>query len=149
MNKADRQKLILKIISENEVETQDELTNLLNKNGADTAQPTVSRDIRELELRKKSTGSKNIYYYPSERSVGSSGKYSNLLKTGFVSCTAAGNLVVVKTVAGMAMAVAAALDSMNHEWLVGSIAGDDTIFCATKNEKDAKALAEHIAALAS
>ena len=146
MNKNIRQEKIIELIQNNEIETQGELASLLNASGINAAQATVSRDIRELGLQKKISGKKSIYFYPQERAVDQE-KYLRVLRAGFVKADQAGTLVVIRTVSGMAMAVAAALDSLQLKELVGSIAGDDTIMCATKSETDAKSMTEFITSL--
>lgn len=146
MNKSARQEKIIEIINSCEVETQEELAALLKDSGINTAQATVSRDIRELGLQKKKSGKKIIYYYPESKSVGQE-RYLRILRAGFAGAEAAGTLVVIKTAAGMAMAVAAALDSLELKELAGSIAGDDTIMCATRSIQDAESMAAYIISL--
>ena len=136
MNKSTRHEKILEIIAANSVETQGDLVNLLNKEGYQVTQATISRDIKELRLEKKSDGIRSIYYYPDSK-VLNHNKYLRIFSECFVKIEAAGHLVVIKTVAGMAMAVAAALDSLEFKEIIGTIAGDDTIMCATKTSEDA------------
>ena len=134
--KNDRQKKILEIVSSEDIETQEELMNALAREGYETTQATVSRDIRELKLRKVSMGVGGRVYRPSglatDSAIGSMESYKNILSSSVLSVDTAGNLVVVKTVSGMAMAVAAAIDSLRIDGVMGSIAGDDTIFVAVK-----------------
>ena len=135
--KNDRQKKILEIVSSEDIETQEELMNALGREGYDTTQATVSRDIRELKLRKVSMGVGGRVDRPSglatDSAIGSMESYKNILSSSVLSVDTAGNLVVVKTVSGMAMAVAAAIDSLRIDGVMGSIAGDDTIFVAVKD----------------
>ena len=135
--KNDRQKKILEIVSSEDIETQEELMNALGREGYDTTQATVSRDIRELKLRKVNMGVGRRVYRPSgfstDSAIGSMESYKNILSSSVLSVDTAGNLVVVKTVSGMAMAVAAAIDSLRIDGVMGSIAGDDTIFVAVKD----------------
>ena len=135
--KNDRQRKILDIVSSEDIETQEELMKALAREGYDTTQATVSRDIKELKLRKVSKGVGGRVYRPSgiagDASIGSMESYKNILSSSVLSVDTAGNLVVVKTVSGMAMAVAAAIDSLSIDGVVGSIAGDDTIFVAVKD----------------
>ena len=138
MGKRERQKLILKIISEKDIETQEELTGELAQAGVKTTQATISRDIRELRLKKKPAGTgKQKYFAPEPKDISgdknNNESYTQVLSSGIVDITAAGNLIVVKTYSGMAMAVGAAIDSMNIEAVAGCIAGDDTIFVAVTN----------------
>ena len=139
--KADRQKEILRIISEYEVKTQDDLIKYLKQRGYDTTQATISRDIRNLGLHKVPGDTGHQKYVASSVTgrrigndeLGGNESYKNVLSGGIVDYEIAGNLVVVKTISGMAMAVGAAIDSMSIDGVVGCIAGDDTIFIAVKS----------------
>ncbi len=129
---------IKELIEKYEIDTQEELCSRLNDAGFSVTQATVSRDIRELKLTKISKsggGFKYALLVESEHYL--SDKYLRVLKDGYVSMEPAQNLLVVKTVSGMAMAVAAAIDSMKFRQIVGSIAGDDTIMMALKTNEDA------------
>ena len=141
--KANRQEKIIELISKYDVETQEDLARLLNREGYHVTQATVSRDIKALRLEKVPSGTKSKYIYP-ENKVADRNKYLSIFKDGYASCAQAANLVVIKTAAGMAMAVAAALDHLNLEEVVGTIAGDDTIMCATRSEADAERLTSRI-----
>lgn len=143
--KKGRQAEIIKIIERQNVETQQELAHLLQKEGYEVTQATVSRDIKALKLSKVPTGNghqKYVMIHNDERHL--SEKYVNILKEGFVSMDMAQNILVVKTVAGMAMAVAAAIDKMNYPEIVGSIAGDDTIMMAIRTVEDTKSMMNQI-----
>jgi transcriptional regulator of arginine metabolism len=143
--KSDRQVKILELIREQDVETQEELSDLLRKAGYQVTQATVSRDIRELKLTKVSVnGSRQKYVSYSNRPEDMSNKYVTILREGFVSIDAAMNLIVIKTVSGMAMAVAAALDAMEWQEIMGCIAGDDTIMCALHNENETSVVRDRI-----
>ena len=135
--KARRQDKIIEIISKNNIETQEELAKYLMKEGFDVTQATISRDIRALHLEKIPNGKGGSKYYYPEAKIADDQKYLRIFKEGYVSILPAASIVVIKTVSGMAMAVAAALDSINLSEIVGSIAGDDTILCATRSENDA------------
>lgn len=138
--KRNRQEAILRVISQYEVETQQELAQRLKEEGFEVTQATVSRDIRDMKLSKMPTGEghqKYVRFHNDEKHL--SGKYVNVLKEGFVSIDMAQNILVVKTVSGMAMAVAAAIDAMKYPEIVGSIAGDDTIMMAVRTVEDTKA----------
>lgn len=145
MKKEDRQNRIIQLVSNREIETQTELAELLSSEGYKATQATISRDIRELRLEKRPSGSKSFYYYPEARNSEREQnyirekqyKYIRVLTEGYESIEAAGNMVVIKTSSGMAMAVAAALDALDIEEVVGTIAGDDTIMSATRSESDA------------
>ena len=135
--KRNRQEAILRVISQYEVETQQELAQRLKEEGFEVTQATVSRDIRDMKLSKMPTGEghqKYVRFHNDEKHL--SGKYVNVLKEGFVSIDMAQNILVIKTVAGMASAVCAALDAMKWNEIVGSIAGDDTIMCAIRSVDD-------------
>ncbi|MGI6071958.1 MAG: arginine repressor [Lachnospiraceae bacterium] len=136
MSKATRHEKIIELITNHNIETQSELASMLNEAGFQTTQATASRDIKELRLEKRASGNKSIYYYP-ENKVMNQNKYLRVFGDGFVRMDAAGNFVIIRTVSGMAMAVAAALDALGISEIVGTIAGDDTIMCATKTEVDA------------
>lgn len=132
--KQKRQKKILEIIANYDIETQDELLTMLAEAGFHTTQATISRDIRELKLRKE-TNNKGGQKYVAEKSVIAMNmdSYKQVLSAGILSMEAAENLIVIKTVSGVAMAVGAALDHMHIKGLIGCIAGDDTIFLAVKS----------------
>ena len=145
MTKIKRQAKILELIARYEIETQDELAGYLKAEGCDVTQATVSRDIRELKLMKISTGGGRQRYTAIESSTERlAEKYLRVLRDGFVEMDQAGNLVVIRTVSGMAMAVAAALDAMNWPEIAGGIAGDDTIFCAVHTQEEAERVMEKI-----
>lgn len=135
--KSKRHAKILEIIRKYEVETQEELCDKLNQEGYSVTQATVSRDIRELKLTKISTDrGRQKYTSISEKKEDMGEKFIRIFKEGFVSMDMAQNILVIKTVSGMAMALAAALDAMDFDEVVGSIAGDDTIMCAVRSTQD-------------
>lgn len=140
--KKTRQQKILEIIEEQSIGTQEELAEALRKHGYDIAQATVSRDIRALKLTKVMGPSGESRY--TAISGGSAENledtYIDVLRSGFVSMRPAANLIVIRTVPGMAMAVAAALDSMSFPEIVGCIAGDDTIMAATESAEAASSV---------
>ena len=143
--KRNRQEAILRVISQYEVETQQELAQRLKEEGFEVTQATVSRDIRDMKLSKMPTGEghqKYVRFHNDEKHL--SGKYVNVLKEGFVSIDMAQNILVVKTVSGMAMAVAAAIDAMKYPEIVGTIAGDDTIMMALRTVDETKSLMNQI-----
>lgn len=150
--KKQRQEKIIEIIREYEVETQEDLARYLNEAGYSVTQATVSRDIREMSLIKvPGIRVKQRYTVSTEGGGGGSSgfgrQYTGVLQDGVVSMEQAGNLLVVKTVSGMAMAVAAAIDAVKLEGIVGSIAGDDTILCAVKTEEQVASVMESMQAL--
>jgi transcriptional regulator of arginine metabolism len=133
--KAIRQSKILELIQKNEIETQEELLAYLVKEGFAVTQATVSRDIRELKLTKiANAGGRQKYSVINESVSDLSEKYVRVLKDGYISMDMAQNILVIKTVSGMAMAAAAALDSLELDAIVGCIAGDDTIMCAIRTD---------------
>ncbi len=139
--KATRHMKILELIREHEIETQEELSDYLRREGYQVTQATVSRDIRELKLTKILQENGRQRYAAIDASVEDlDGKYVRVFKEGFRSADTAQNILVIKTVSGMAMAVAAALDHMRCDEIVGSIAGDDTIMCAVRTSADAQSL---------
>ena len=124
--KRQRHEVVVDLINKYDIETQEE--------GFEVTQATVSRDIRELKLSKIATGNgkqKYIILKNDDSHLGD--KYIRVLRDGFVSMNMAQNILVIKTVQGMAMAVAAALDAMKFPEIVGCIAGDDTIMAAIKS----------------
>ena len=134
---------IIDLIGRYEIETQEELVRKLNERGYNVTQTTVSRDIKELKLSKVDAGNgRRKYTAAAGRDLALASKYSRVLHDGYVSSGTAASLVVVHTVSGMAMAVAAAIDHMSIPGMVGCIAGDDTIMCAVSSPEDGeKALA--------
>ena len=118
------------------VETQEELAEYLNRAGYQVTQATVSRDIRELKLSKIQSENGKQRYVVLQGRENFSDKYIRVLKDGYLSMDMAQNILVIKTVSGMAMAVAAALDALHFQEIVGCIAGDDTIMCAVRSVDD-------------
>ena len=132
--KTQRHAKIIDLIGRYEIETQEELAAHLEEEGFAVTQATISRDIRELKLTKVSTeNGKQKYTLMYEGESGMNEKYLRVLRDGYLSMDMAQNILVVKTVSGMAMAVAAALDKMRWPEIAGCIAGDDTIMCAVRS----------------
>lgn len=145
--KVQRQRKIVELITEREIETQEELSKFLNDEGFAVTQATVSRDIRELNLVKISVtgnGRKQKYALPHIKNITINSKYIRVLNDGVMSMTCAGNLLVIRTVAGMAMAVAAAIDAMNVKEIAGCIAGDDTIMCAIRQAEETEKVKQYL-----
>lgn len=135
--KAERQAKILDLIVKKEIGTQEELTTELERAGFVATQATVSRDIREMKLTKVAMSNGKLRYVAYRKTEENmTEKYNRIFCDGFVSMDNAQNILVIKTVSGMAMAVAAALDHMELPEIVGSIAGDDTIMCAVRSVDD-------------
>lgn len=150
--KKSRHQKIVEIITKQDVETQEELADCLRAAGFQVTQATVSRDIRELKLSKIPDGHGRQKYALADRDANTDNKdaafverrYIHVLREGFASMDRAQNLVVIRTASGMAMAVAAALDAMKFDEVLGCIAGDDTIMVASRTEEDAGALIHKI-----
>ncbi len=143
--KVDRHAKIAELIRQYDIETQEELADYLNAAGFQVTQATVSRDIRDLKLTKVPTNSgrqKYIVLQTPEEDL--SEKYRRVLQDGFISMDMAQNILVIKTVPGMAMAVAASLDAMKWHEVVGCIAGDDTIMCAVRSVEETTEVMENI-----
>lgn len=135
--KKNRQGRILQLIQEENIETQEELADRLSAEGYVVTQATVSRDIRELKIGKIPSGNgKQKYAVLTHDDAHLADKYIRVLRNGFISMDNAQNILVIKTVAGMAMAVAAAVDAMKLKEVVGSIAGDDTIMVAIRTTQE-------------
>jgi len=142
---------ILEIIAEHDVETQEELTEYLRNEGFAVTQATVSRDIKALRLIKISAGTdggENRYKYAVNRAGEDSAvpeaKFRTILGHAIVNTDYAGNLVVLKTYAGMAQASAAAIDSMSIDNILGTVAGDDTILIVMRTEVEASEFVKKI-----
>jgi len=143
--KYTRQSKIIELITEYNIETQEELVDRLKQAGFDITQATISRDIRELKLSKISIeNGVQKYVTRDNKELEISYKKIKVLKNAFISMDNASNLVIVKTLPGMAMATGATLDSLDFNEIVGNICGDDTIFIATKNEESAYKLMKKI-----
>ena len=135
--KSKRQRKIIDLIGEYDIDTQEELAKKLIESGFKVTQATVSRDIRELNLIKTSSANGGQKYaVPVNTAITHDSKYMRVLNDGIVSMQCAENILVIKTIAGMAMAVGAAIDAI--EEIVGCIAGDDTIFLAITSKENAK-----------
>lgn len=136
--KEKRHEKIIELINQYDIETQDELAEHLRNAGFQVTQATVSRDIRKLKLSKvPARDGKQKYALLNGVQHQMSEKYVGILREAFVSMDSAQNILVIKTVSGMAMAVCAAIDSLKWNEVVGSIAGDDTIMCVIRSTDDA------------
>lgn len=148
MMKQKRHQKIVDILEKYDVETQEELAGYLKEAGFSVTQATISRDIRELKLSKVQTKDGRQKYAILQQEEGYLGeRYVRVLRDGFFSMEMAQNILVIKTVSGMAMAVAAALDALKFPEIVGCIAGDDTIMVAVRTVEDTKCLMEKIRVL--
>lgn len=143
--KVNRHVKIVELVNKYAIETQEELADRLREEGFQITQATVSRDIRDLKLTKVPTDDgrqKYVVMKATENALRD--KYIRIMKDGFVSMDMAMNILVIKTVSGMAMAVGAAIDEMQWHEVVGCIAGDDTIMCAVRTMEDTAVVMEKI-----
>ncbi|PYG86828.1 ArgR family transcriptional regulator [Ruminiclostridium sufflavum DSM 19573] len=137
--KYNRHAKILEIIDNNAIETQEELAEKLKEQGVDVTQATVSRDIKDLRLIKVlSSDGRYKYATLSHTENQISSRLTTILTEAYVSSDYANNIVVVKTLSGMAQAAASAIDSLKWEEILGSIAGDDTLIIVCRAEKIAE-----------
>ncbi|MDK2804891.1 MAG: transcriptional regulator of arginine metabolism [Thermoanaerobacterium sp.] len=145
MMKLARHAKILEIISKNEIETQEELADALQKEGIKVTQATVSRDIKELRLIKVLSADGKKYKYASMKNPDNkvTDKLVALL-SGIISIDYAGNTIVIKTLSGTAPAAAEALDTLNWNEVVGTLAGDNTIFMLVRSEDAIKEIIDRI-----
>ena len=143
--KIARHAQIIKLISQYDIETQEELAQKLEETGFAVTQATVSRDIRQLKLTKVPKENGGFRYAVLQNSAPEMGaRYVRVLKEAFVSGDAAQNIVVVHTVSGMAMAAAKVLDELNWSEIVGCIAGDDVIMCVARDDDSALLILEKL-----
>lgn len=143
--KIARHSKILELINQYDIETQEELAARLQAAGFRVTQATVSRDIRELKLMKiAKPGGGSRYKVMTSKENSDSEKYIRVLRDAFLSMDIAQNILVIKTTSGMANAAAAALDHMEFQEIVGSLAGDDTIACFCKRAEETMALMSKI-----
>ena len=143
--KVARHEKIKELIQEYEIDTQEELAARLNEAGFRVTQATVSRDIRALKMTKVAGKNGRSHHailkdFPSEMGD----KYTRVLHDALLSIDQGQNLVVIRTVPGMAMGVAAALDALKWDEILGSIAGDDTVMCAAKNAEQAASVVKRL-----
>ncbi len=144
--KLKRHQKIIDLIGRSEIETQEELARRLHEAGFPATQATVSRDIRELNLRKEINREGRSVYVPAREPAQDTGRYARVLRDAYLSMDAAQNILVIRTASGMAMAVAAVLDELKWEEVLGCIAGDDTIICVVKSEEHSHVVMERLRA---
>ena len=130
--KKKRHELILNYIKNNNISRQEQILKMLVEHGFNVTQATISRDIKELKIIKEHFGKNDIRYAVSEK-IDNDDNYKMIFKRSAISADAAMNIIVIKCYSGTANAACIALDSMNLHGLVGTIAGDDTIFVACKD----------------
>lgn len=141
--KRKRHKLILELIEKYEIGTQEELLQMLREKGCDVTQATVSRDVKELRLLK-TLGANGVYKYSVEKVPDNSytGMFETLFQSAMTKVDYAGNICVIKCSPGLAGAACATIDAMNVHEVVGTIAGDDTIFMLCRTPDEARGVAE-------
>ena len=136
-----RQQKILELIEKYDIDTQETLIAKLEEVGFATTQTTISRDIKQLKLVKGMTSNGTYkYIVPEVKNSGGTPILNSALTESVIKIEAAENIVVVKTLSGMANAVAVCIDSLNEASIVGSVAGDDTILIVVKTTELAKRL---------
>ena len=139
--KEKRHEKIIELIEQYDIETQDELADRLRAAGFQVTQATVSRDIRKLKLSKvPGRNGRQKYALLTGQNHQMSEKYVGILREAFVSMDAAQNILVIKTVSGMAMALATALDNIDWKGILGCVAGDDTVMCVIRTQADTAAV---------
>ena len=144
--KNDRQSMILEIISQENIETQEQLLTRLQERGINSTQATISRDIKQMHLIKEPAGH-GVYKYAvsgNRTRLNFAEKLQTIFRESITSIAYAQNIVVLKTMPGLASAAAAALDSMDIAYMVGSLAGDDTAFLLMRDTDSAAAFCDEI-----
>lgn len=144
--KNDRQSMILEIISSENIETQEQLLEQLMKRGITSTQATISRDIKQMHLIKEPVG-QGVYKYAvsgNRTKLNFAERLRTIFRQSITSIESAQNIVVVKTMPGLASAACAALDDMSISYMVGSLAGDDTAFLVMKDTESAATFCEEI-----
>ncbi len=146
MMKNDRQTMILEIISQENIETQEQLLIRLQERGITSTQATISRDIKQMHLIKEPIG-QGVYKYAvsgNRTKLNFAEKLRTIFRESITSIDCAQNIVVLKTMPGLASAACSALDNMDISYMVGSLAGDDTDFLLMKDTDSALAFCEEI-----
>jgi len=144
--KSKRQDKILELITEFEIETQEELIFYLNKYGFETTQATISRDIRELKLTKI-IGSTGNYCYATHDKVAQNSpapKFTGVLVDSIIKVSYANNIIVLKTFPGLANAIGSGIDAIHSPEILGCVAGDDTVIIVLTSEDAAKSISEKL-----
>lgn len=146
--KYSRHSKILELINKFEIETQEELAKTLTDSGFNVTQATVSRDIKELRLIKVLTREGRYKYATlKQHETSMSERFKKLFRDSVLSIDYAQNIIVIKTLVGAANAAAAALDALNLKDVVGSLAGDDTIFVLIRNNENIEAAIKELESL--
>ena len=144
--KNDRQAMILEIISQENIETQEQLLSRLQERGVSSTQATISRDIKQMHLIKEPVGH-GVYKYAvsgNRTKLNFAEKLRTIFRESVTSIDSAQNIVVLKTMPGLASAACSALDNMDISYMVGSLAGDDTAFLVMKDTESAAIFCEEI-----
>lgn len=144
--KNSRQNMILEIISQENIETQEQLLNRLQERGITSTQATISRDIKQMHLIKEPVG-QGVYKYAvsgNRTKLNFAEKLRTIFRESITSIDYAQNIVVLKTMPGLASAACSALDNMELSYMVGSLAGDDTAFLLMRDEDSAIAFCEEL-----
>lgn len=144
--KNDRQSMILEIISQENIETQEQLLERLQSRGISSTQATISRDIKQMHLIKEPMG-QGVYKYAvsgNRTKLNFAEKLRTIFRESITSIESAQNIVVVKTMPGLASAACAALDDMDINFMLGSLAGDDTAFLVMKDTETAVSFCKEI-----
>lgn len=148
--KFQRQAKILDLIDQQDIETQEELTDHLRALGYNTTQATVSRDIKELRLIKTLSAQSGRYCYAAS-TAGAGSSFTTRLRNIFRECVtsidAAQNMIVIKTLPGLAQAAAMAIDAMRDERVIGTLGGDDTVFIVMRDTRSAQEFRDHASAI--
>ncbi len=144
--KSKRQEKILELISEFEIETQEELIFYLNKFGFEATQATISRDIRELKLTKIIGSTGNYRYATSEAAPAKKNtpKFNGVLVDSILKVSYANNIIVLKTFPGLANAIGSGIDALHATEILGCVAGDDTVIIVLDSEAAAKDISEKL-----
>ena len=144
--KNSRQNMILEIISQENIETQEQLLNRLQERGITSTQATISRDIKQMHLIKEPVG-QGVYKYAvsgNRTKLNFAEKLRTIFRESITSIDYAKNIVVIKTMPGLASAACSALDNMELSYMVGSLAGDDTAFLLMRDEDSAVSFCEEL-----
>lgn len=143
--KSKRHAILLEIIQEHDIETQEELLEKLREKNFNVTQATISRDIKELRLVKIPAGNGRYKYATGNKTgMDTLSNFNTLFKTAVISVDFAQNMIVLKTTSGMAQGVCAAIDSIEWDGMLGTIAGDDTIFIVTSTSSKAASLTSEL-----
>ena len=147
--KNNRQSMILEIISQENIETQEQLLSRLQERGIRSTQATISRDIKQMHLIKEPVGH-GVYKYTvsgNRTKLNFAEKLRTIFRESITSIDCAQNIVVIKTMPGLASAACSALDNMDITYMVGSLAGDDTAFLVMKDTESAVDFCEELRAM--